>query len=377
MKITPFKISIPDHEIKDLNYRLKNTRWAPSISDATWEDGTDANYLKDLITYWANDYNWKEREAKLNQLDHYTTVIDETKIHYIYAPGKGKNPIPLLLLHGWPSSFVQMLKIIPLLTEEREDGTTCFNVVIASMPGYPFSQCPTNHGMNFAKIADLFHKLMVEVLNYPKYALRGSDQGGLVQQQMALQNPSSVIGLHRSGVTPFANPLPNDLSLEEKEYQVRVAAWAKKETTYAQLQATRPETLIPGLCDSPVGLASWYLEKFQRWGHCNDIDHHFGKDELLDNLSLHWFTKSAASSIRLYQESAKDPGIIGKVAVPTAIVMPLNDAVIVPAPRKWAERSFNVHRYRIMETGGHFPEWEVPEFIANDVRQFFTELTKI
>lgn len=192
---------------------------------------------------------------------------------------------------------------------------------------------------------------------------------------MALQNPSSVIGLHRSGITPFANPLPKDLSEKEKEYQARVSAWAQKETIYAQLQTIRPETLVHGLCDSPIGLASWYLEKFQRWGDCDDIDQHFGRDELLDNLSLHWFTRSAAPSIRLYQESAKDPGISGKVTVPSAILMPLHDAVTVPAPREWAERTFNVQRWTVMESGGHFPEWEVPEFVANDVRHFFTELT--
>lgn len=172
MNIVPFKIDVPEHEIEDLHYRLKNTRWAPLINNADWQDGTDATYLKDLINYWHTKYNWKDREDRLNQLEHFTTDIDGIKIHYIYARGKGKNSIPLLLLHGWPSSFVQMLKIIPLLTESRDDGTVCFDVVMASMPGYPFSQHPTEHGMSFAKIANIFHKLMVNVLKHPKYALR-------------------------------------------------------------------------------------------------------------------------------------------------------------------------------------------------------------
>lgn len=177
-----------------------------------------------------------------------------------------------------------MLEIIPLLTEERNDGTPSFDIIVASMPGYPFSHFPTGHGMNFARIADLLIKLMVEELGYEKFAARGSDQGALVQQQIGLKYPDRLIGLHRSGITPFARPMPNDLSAAEKEYQKQVTIWAGQETAYAQLQALRPETLVHALADSPVALASWFIEKFQRWGDCGfNVDEHFNRDTLLDN----------------------------------------------------------------------------------------------
>jgi pimeloyl-ACP methyl ester carboxylesterase len=268
-----------------------------------------------------------------------------------------------------------MLDIIPLLTEARDDGTPCFDVVAASLPGYPFSGFPKQPGMSFSRIADLMTELMVDTLGYTRFAARGSDQGGLVQQQIGLKYPDRLIGLHRSGITPFANPMPADLTSAEIEYQQKVTAWAQVETAYARLQSLRPETLTPALADSPMGLASWLIEKFQRWGDCAaGIDQTFGRDALLDNLSLHWFTGAGAASIRLYRESALDPGLSGRVEVPTAILMPLRDGVTVPAPREWAERTFNVKRWTIMERGGHFPEWEVPHKVANDLRQFFSEL---
>jgi pimeloyl-ACP methyl ester carboxylesterase len=328
--------------------------------------------LRNLVDYWLNQYNWREREARLNQFDHFTADIDGTTIHFIRAAGQGPNPIPLLLMHGWPSSFVQILKIIPLLTQARNDGLPCFDVIAASLPGYPFTTFPQEPGMSFARIADITKKLMVDVLGYQKFAARGSDQGALVQQQMGLKYPEHLIGIHRTGIIPFANPMPTDLSEEEKAYQQKVAAWAPVETLYARIQGLRPETLTPALADSPVGLASWIIEKFQRWGDCHgDVDAHFGRDELLDNISLHWFTGSGAASIRLYREVMRDLGLTGKVEVPTAIVMPLRDGVTVPAPRTWAERTYNVQRWTVMEQGGHYSEWEVPEEMADDIRAFF------
>ncbi|TGM97036.1 epoxide hydrolase family protein [Leptospira yasudae] len=373
--ILPFRIRIPDEEIQFLKTRLTQTRWAPPIEKNDWVDGTDASYLKELIDYWAKDYDWRSRETILNRFDHFVATIDGTKIHFIYAKGKGKNPVPLLLLQGWPSSFIQMLDIIPLLTEERDDETPTFDVVAASLPGYLFSEIPAQHGMSFATIADLMHKLMAEELGYQKYAARGSDQGALVQQQLGLKYPKNLIGLHRTGITPFLNPLPEDLSEEEIAYQQKVSSWARMETAYASLQALRPETLTPALADSPVALASWVIEKFQRWGDCNgNPDQHFGRDKLLDNLSLHWFNGAGAASIRLYREAVRNPGLSGKVEVPTAILMPLRDGITVPAPRRWAERFYNIQRWTIMGHGGHFAEWEAPKEVANDIRRFFQSI---
>lgn len=373
--ITPMKIAIPERDVAYLRLRLQQTRWPASIAGSDWDAGTDGEYLRELIEYWANGYDWREREAMLNRFDHFVAKVRETSLHIIQAKGKGPNPIPLLLMQGWPSSFVQMLDIIPLLSEARDDGTPCFDVVAVSLPGYPFSDVPSQPGMSFSRIADLVTELMVDQLGYSRFAARGSDQGGLVQQQIGLKYPERLIGLHRSGITPFMNPLPTDLSPAEVEYQKKVAAWAQLETAYARLQALRPETLTPALADSPVGLASWFIEKFQRWGDCPEgVDQAFGRDKLLDNLSLHWFTGSGAASIRLYRESALDPGASGRVEVPTAIMMPLHDGVTVPAPREWAERTFNVKRWTIMQRGGHFPEWEVPQVVADNMRSFFAQI---
>ncbi len=368
----PMQIHIPDQDIEDLHHRLLRTRWPEPISASNWEDGTDGRYLRSLVAYWLTGYDWREREARLNQFDHFLAHIDGSKIHFIRAAGQGPNPIPLLLMQGWPSSFVQMRKIIPLLTEARQDGTPSFEVIAASMPGYPFTQFPREPGMSFARIAGIITKLMVEVLGYKEFAARGSDQGALVQQQIGLKYPQHLIGLHRTGITPFAVPMPADLSEAEIAYQQQVAAWAPLETAYARLQGLRPETVTPALADSPVGLASWLIEKFQRWGDCQgDVDAHFGRDDLLDNISLHWFTGAGAASIRLYREALRDPGLTGRVEVPTAIMMPLRDAVTVPAPREWAERSYNVQRWTVMQRGGHFSEWEIPGETADDIRQFF------
>lgn len=375
ISIRPMQIHIPEEDIADLHRRLRHTRWAHPIAGSGWADGTDGAYLQDLAAYWLSEYDWREREAQLNRFDHYLAEVDGSQLHFIRAAGQGPNPIPLLLMQGWPSSFVQMLQIIPLLTAAGTDGTPSFDVIALSPPGYPFTEFPREHGMNFARIGELATRLMTDGLGYERFACRGSDQGGWIQQQIALKYPERVIGLHRSSVTSSLVPLPDDLSPAEIAYQKQVEEWGPLETAYAQLQALRPETLTPALADSPVGLASWFIEKFQRWGDGGLlIDDHFGRDALLDNISLHWFTGAGAAAIRLYREVARDPGIKGRVEVPTAILMPLRDGVNVPAPREWAERTFNVQRWTLMECGGHFPEWEVPDLVATDIRQFFGSL---
>jgi pimeloyl-ACP methyl ester carboxylesterase len=374
--VSKFTVHIPDYEIKNLKTRLKKTRWMPPIESSDWADGTDRDYLHELVEYWATDYDWRIREEEINRFDHFIADIDGTRIHFIHARGAGNNPVPLLLMQGWPSSFIQMLDIIPLLTEARNDNTPSFDVVAASLPGYLFSDIPEEHGMSFAHIADLMRKLMVERLGYVKFAARGSDQGALVQQQLGLKYPDNVIGLHRTGITPFLIPMPEDLSEEEINYQKIVAAWAKTETAYAAIQGLRPETITLALADSPAGLASWILEKFQRWGDIEgDLDRHFGRDKLLDNLSLHWFRGAGAASVRLYREAIRNPGLTGRVNLPTAILMPFNDRITVPAPRKWAERFYDIRRWTVMGKGGHFSEWETPLEVADDIRDFFMTIS--
>lgn len=372
ISIQPMTIRIPDEQVEDLHRRLRHIRWPSPIAGSNWHDGTDGDYLKDLAAYWLLQYNWRDREALLNRFDHYLANIDGTQLHYIHARGEGPNPIPLLMMSGWPSSFIQFLKIIPLLTAQQQ-GKPCFDVVAVSLQGYPLTSFPTEHGMSFTRIADLTTTLMTEGLGYQRFAARGSDQGAIVQQQMGLKYPDKLIGIHRSGMSAFLLDIPNDLSPIEQAYQQRLKKSAATETMYAQLQAVRPETLTPALADSPIGLASWFIEKFQRWGNGGTaIDKYFGRDNLLDNISLHWFTGAGAASIRLYREAFRDRGVMGRVEVPSAIMISLSDGVTVPAPREWAERFYNVQRWTEVENVGHFPEWEAPEIVANDIRDFFT-----
>ncbi|WP_158600214.1 epoxide hydrolase family protein [Fibrisoma montanum] len=371
-----FYINIPEEDIQDLRRRLAYTRFPPGVNSTSWEAGTDQAYLQDLLSYWATEYNWRQREEWLNTFDHYLAEIDGVKIHFIRSEAKKPNAVPLLLMQGWPSSFVQVLDFLPRLSNPADNNPILFDVIAVSLPGYAFSELPRQHGMGFARIADLVVHLMVEILGFKQFAARGSDQGALVQQQIGLKYPVRLIGLHRTGITPFLNLLPADLSEEEIAYQKQVGAWVQRETAYASLQSLRPETLLPALVDSPAGLASWIIEKFQRWGDAGtDLDMHFGRDKLLDNLSLHWFTFSGAGAIRLYHENSRDPGLSGRVEVPTAIAMPLRDGITVPAPRKWAERFYNVQQWTVMEKGGHFPEWEVPDQLADDIRTFFAKLS--
>jgi len=364
-----FRINVPEAALSDLRDRLRRTRRVPFIANAGWADGTDDDYLQALLHDWAETYDWRAREAALNRLPNFIADIDGFPVHFIHARGEGPAAVPLLLLHGWPSSIVQMLDIIPLLNA----GSPSFDVVAVSLPGNYPSAIPATPGMSFARIAGLLTRLMVEVLGYQRFAARGSDQGALVQQQIGLQYADRLIFLHRSGISPYLSPMPVDLSPAETAYQARIPAWGRTEQLYAQLQAGRPETLLPALSDSPAGLAAWIIEKFQRWGDCPEgLDACFGRERLLDNLTLHWFGHGAA--IRLYREWARDPGLSGRINVPSAFLMPLRDGAMIPAPRAWVERFYNVRRWTIMPRGGHFPEWERPAEVAADIQAFAAAL---
>ena len=371
-----FKIQVPDEAIDDLRRRLASTRWPEEYAGSDWDAGASQPFLRRVVARWRDDYSWPEREKLLNRFDHYLANVDGVQLHFIEARSEDAKAIPLLLMGGWPSSFVQMLDILPLLTRPGAVGEASFHVIVASLPGYPFTTFPGQGKSDFGAIADLVAELMSKVLGFERFAVRGSDQGGIVLQHLGLRHPDRLIGVHRSGITPFASPLPDDLSVEEQKYQEQVRQWAIRETAYAQLQSWRPETLTPALTDSPVALAAWFLEKFQRWGDVRDgLEAAFGLDRLLDNLSLHWFTRSAATSTRLYREARLGPAPNGRVEVPTAILMPQHDGVTIPAPKEWCERSFNVVRFTQMERGGHFAEWEAPDLVARDLRSFFAMLS--
>ncbi len=377
MSVEPFTVSVPEAVLDDLHYRLDRTRWPDTIDDAGWDYGTSVSYLRDIVGYWRDGFDWRAQEARLNSFANFSATIDGQTLHFIHERGTGPNPVPLLLLHGWPSSIVQMLQIIPMLTNPVSHGgrdVDSFDVVAASLPGFGFSGQPQQRGMDVARMAELFHTLMKHELGYERFALRGTDLGAGVTDQLALAHPESVVGVHTGGTNPWVQSIPDDLSPAEQEFVANAQRWSQEEMAYAMLHATRPQTLSFALNDSPAGLAAWILEKFRRWSDCDgDLERAFSRDDLLTNLSIYWLTGTIGSSMRLYYETMRSSSMRwGRSEVPVAFAMPPGD--MFPTPREWVERTSRVDRWTVLPKGGHFPEWEVPRPVAEDIREFFRPL---
>ncbi len=378
MSVTSFSVNISQETLDDLRQRLTRTRWTDEVSDAAWDYGTNLAYLKEFLDYWQNTFNWRKQEEFLNTFAHFRATVDGFGIHFLHERGKGDNPLPLVLLHGWPSSFWQMLKIIPLLTDPVRHGsnaTDSFDVIVPSLPGYGFSDRPSEKDMSTGRIADLFARLMTEELGYERFGVRASDLGAGVSQQLALAHSGLLIGLHHSGTNPYVGQVPDNLTKAEQEFVANAQRWNQQEMAYAMEHSSKPQTLAYGLNDSPAGLAAWILEKFRAWSDCDgNIEKCFTKDELLTNLTIYWATRTINSSIRLYYETARNPGNWGRVELPTGMLMSPKD--LFPTPREWVERSYRVNRWTEIPHGGHFLEWEEPEQVAEDIRAFFRPLRK-
>jgi len=378
-----YPINIDSSILDDLRHRLQKARWTNDINNDKWETGTNAEYLKELCDYWSGDFNWQKNESFLNSFSHFKTSIDGTGIHFIHEKGKGANPVPLLLIHGYPDSFMRFLKVIPLLTAVDEDGFS-FDLVIPSIPGYGFSDIPHEPGMNSQRIATLFTKLMKEELGYSGFFVHGGDWGSGITEQIALSNPQYLKGIHLADI-PWYHlfTIPGDLLTEpEKKYIQAGQQWSQTEGGYAMIQSTKPQSLGYGLNDSPVGLAGWIIDKFYSWSDCKGkLENIFTKDELLTNLTIYWATQTINSAIRLYyevaavrqQESKKKE--IRRLEVPTGVAIFPRD--MVPAPREFAERIFNVRQWTEMPAGGHFTAMEQPDLFAKDIRKFAKSLREI
>lgn len=381
MTAKSFSLNIPQETLDDLRGRLAKTRFPDAVEGAGWDYGTNLEYLRELCAYWQNDFDWRAQEAALNRFDQFTTEIDDFKIHFVHEKGAGANPLPIILTHGYPDSFWRFHKLIPLLTEER-DGIS-FDVVAPSIPGYGFSDKPTEKGMLF-KIHDLWARLMTDELGYEKFAAHGGDWGSTITEHLARSYGSRLVGIHLTDV-PFSHVFekPDDLSAAEKAYFARNEEWQKEESGYAILQGTKPQSLGYGVNDSPVGLAAWIVEKFRTWSDCaGDVETRFTKDEMLTNLTIYWATETINSSFRLYYDATNAGALtwisetvkkwVGSTDVPTALASFPKD--INPPPREWAERFFNIRRFTEMPRGGHFAALEEPELLAADLRAFFRDL---
>lgn len=360
--VTRYTLDVPDSEIADLRERLSRTRWADAVAD-DWQRGTAPSALRALVERWAEGYDWKATERRLNQLDHYTYQ----GLHFVRAGTRGKQP--LLLLHGWPDSFLRFETILPLLADD-------FDLIVPSLPGFGLTERPAAPGIGAAQAADRIAALMGH-LGFDRYGVHGGDCGGMVGELLALRHREHISALHLTDL-PFWHLFgldPAALSPEEQQYLQKSQEWAQREGAYIQEHATKPQTLGYGLNDSPVALASWHLEKFESWTD-GGVDKTLGIDAVLDNLSLYWFTQTGPSSVRFYFENFSSIGEVlgalaqGPIPVPTAFAnFPADHA---RPPRTLVERSFNVQHWADMPAGGHFTAWEQPEALAADLRVFFS-----
>ena len=376
MSPEPFQIALSDALLDDLKRRLAHTRWPQPLPNAGWERGAELDYLRSVASYWQDGFDWRAQEAALNRHAQFRCVIDGIDIHFVHERGRGPDPLPIILTHGWPDSFIRYHKIIPLLTDPSRHGgkaEDAFDVVAPSVPGFGFSGYPQQGGMNNAQTAELWARLMTDVLGYPRFVAGGGDIGSGVTRYLALAHPVLLHGIHLTDlglIRPLINAA-NDvgLSSDEQRYKAQALEWLSGEGAYLSLQATKPQTLSFGLSDSPLGLAAWILEKFRSWSDCGgNLATRFSLDELLSNIMLYWAGNSSASSASVYYDNMHSLPPMGHIDVPTAVA--LFPADILPPPKDWALRNLNISRWTHMPRGGHFTAMEEPECLAEDIRAF-------
>jgi len=378
--IRPFEINVPESTLVDLRLRLSQRRLPDQIAGTGWEYGTDRTYLEELLAYWEDGFDWRKQEAELNKFDQFKTSIDGLDIHFLHQRSTNEDALPLLITHGWPGSFAEFTKVLGPLTDPASyggDPADAFHVVIPSLPGFGFSDKPTERGFDPERMTDIFAKLM-EKLGYERYVTQGGDWGSIISRWHAFKYPDRVAALHLTMLLAAPPPGVDDptagVPASELERMRERQAFMANETGYQGIQGTKPQTLGYGLHDSPAGLAGWIVEKFHGWSDINgNIESKFTKDELLTNIMVYWVTGTITSSTRIYYESrnveATEP--LGFVEVPTA-------ALIFPAelyifPRQWAEAWYNLVRWTEIPDGGHFAALEEPEVFLDDVRTFFRD----
>jgi pimeloyl-ACP methyl ester carboxylesterase len=370
--------------LSDLRERIRKTRWPDQAPGAAWEQGTDLEYLRQLLEYWAEEFDWQAQERELNAATQFRAELEGVHIHFVHERARHGHGIPLILSHGWPSTFVELLPLVSFLTDPHAHGIDgpSFDVVIPSLPGYGFSERPSQTGVNYQHVAGLWHRLMAG-LGYERYGAQGGDFGAGVATFMALNNPKPMIGVHLSNleIAPYSGPGARPLSAAERTYRERNEAFWQEEYGYKAIQSTKPQTLGYALNDSPAGLAAWILEKWRSWADSGgNLDERFSRDFLLTTVTLYWVTQTITSSMRDYfdNDNKRFRITLGQyefVDVPTGIAVFANNFVDEGTPpREWAERLYNVRRWTPMPRGGHFAAAEEPELLARDIAAFFAGL---
>jgi len=363
-EIHPFEIRVDDSVLDDLRSRLARTRLPDQIEGTGWEYGMPIDELRELVTYWRDEYDWRAQEARLNELEHFRTQIDGQSIHFVHARSPNSDALPLLLTHGWPGSIVEFLDVIPRLTDE-------FHVVVPSLPGYGFSEPTRTRGWDTWRIARAFVELM-DRLGYERYGAQGGDWGAQVATRIGAIDADHCAALHLN--MPIADPPQEKVPLTQEDLAdlASLKQLSRDEAGYASEQSTKPQTVGVALNDSPAGLLAWIVEKFRSWSDCDgDPENVFTRDQLITNVMLYWVTQTSTSSARLYWEHQRGPGEPAPeyVGVPTGVARYPKE--ILRLPRAWVERRYNVTYWADMPRGGHFAAMEQPELFVDDVRTFF------
>ena len=379
----PFQLRIEDDAIVDLRERLQRTRFPDQAPGAAWAYGTDLVWLRELVGYWHDRFDWRAQEARLNAFPQFNVALAGIDLHYLHVSGSGPNPMPLLLSHGWPGSVFEFVELIPLLTDPARFGgesADAFTVVAPSLPGYGLSFAPGQPRLSVEQMADAFAVLMSEVLGYSRFATQGGDWGASIASRLGFSHPDKTVGVHLNLLPLRRDPaLVSGNSAEERQYRVELARWLSEETGYSLQQATRPQTLAFALSDSPAGLAAWIAEKMRAWSHCGgDVESVFSKDELLANISLYWFTGAIGSSFWPYYARHHGPWPIPDGCT---VDVPMGycefPAEIVRPPRSLAQRTYtDIQRWSVMPRGGHFAAMEQPQALADEIRAFYRPLRR-
>jgi pimeloyl-ACP methyl ester carboxylesterase len=377
MEIEAFIVDVPQATLDDLGARLARTRWPDEVEGAGWDYGTNLAYLQALVEYWRTRFDWREQERAMNAFPHFRANVNGLGVHFIHARGQGHRPLPLLVTHGWPSSFVEMLDLIPLLADPAAHGgdpADAFDVVVPSVPGFGFSDRPVRRGMTRSRVAALWLQLMGG-LGYDRFAAHGNDIGAVITSWMAFDAPDRLIAMHTM-MPGFPPPVVGadvrPLSEAEQAHAEVQARWEREEGGYNLIQETRPQTLAYGLHDSPAGLAAWILEKWRAWTDpADDVERHFSRDLLLANVTLYWVTGTANAANRSYYERARESRrITSRITIPTGVG--LSTEAVQRTPRERAERAYaDIRRWTEFARGGHFFAAEEPRLLAEELRAFF------
>jgi len=374
--VKPFKVNISNQTIEDIYSKVKKYPWNEMPNLDGWNHGSNLAYMKEISKYWTKDFNWRKHEAKINKFSNFITRVDDINIHYIQEKGSGSNPMPLLIMHGWPGSIIEFLHIIEKLAHPEKFGgkeEDAFDIIVPSLPGFGFSGKPIIP-IGPRKIADIFNKLMTKKLGYKNYLAQGGDWGATISNWLGHDHSNTCKAIHINCLTMRHPDGPK--TQEEKDWQIKFDNDQTMQDGYRTQQATKPQTLSYGMIDSPVGTAAWIIEKFYFWSDIknNNIESVYSKDILLANIMIYLITKTFNTASWIYYGRREEggrffPKNFNKIIAPTAVAIFPKEMSEWP-PRSYVDRIFNVKRWTKMSKGGHFAALEQPELLIDDIRTF-------